>query len=248
MPNVIKCNKNDFWKKKGTIRERCFSPFAFSTAVYCNDQPNALDTAVRRCSYTLTLHVLNDSGRMNHVAEVDILHLSIQTIIAFFTSNRWVCFYFTQGASSRCGWPKAFYKCVKLLKDEAIISAIRFITKANWKINYTMLSNSTSRVCYQAHFPHYKMVLLITYLMDEKGDKFRWHTVWLWRLSYTLPKMIDLNFTFHCIASCFAFINQHIGFLWWQMHSGSHCSLCVFHLRQYHLFQSQYRLSVICLT
>lgn len=147
VPNVIKCNKNDFWKKKGSIRERCFSPFAFSPAVYCNDQPNALDTAVRRCSYTLTLHVLNDSGRMNHVAEVDILHLSIQTIIAFFTSNRRVCFYFTQGASSRCGWPKAFYKCVKLLKDEAIISAIRFITKANWKIHYTMLWNKAQADC-----------------------------------------------------------------------------------------------------
>lgn len=159
VPNVIKCNKNDFWKKKGSIRERCFSPFAFSPAVYCNDQPNALDTAVRCCSYTLTLHVLNDSGRMNHVAEVDFLHLSILTIIAFFISKRQVFLYFTQGASSRCGWPKAcilseLYKCVKLLKDEAIISAIRFTTKANWKIHYIMLSNSARRLCYQAHFPY----------------------------------------------------------------------------------------------
>lgn len=48
-----------------------FFPFTSSTGVYCNDQPNALDTAVRCCSYTLTLQVLNDSGRMNHGAEVD---------------------------------------------------------------------------------------------------------------------------------------------------------------------------------
>lgn len=48
-----------------------FFPFASSPGVYCNDQPNALDTAVRRCSYTLTLRVLNDSGRMNHGAEAD---------------------------------------------------------------------------------------------------------------------------------------------------------------------------------
>lgn len=46
-------------------------PFSFFLGVYSNDQPNALDTAVRCCSYTLTLHVLNDSGRMNHSADVD---------------------------------------------------------------------------------------------------------------------------------------------------------------------------------
>lgn len=72
-----------------------FFPFAFSPAVHCNDQPNALDTAVRRCSYTLTLHVLNDSGRMNHVAEVDFfLHLSTPPIITFFICNRRVCSVF----------------------------------------------------------------------------------------------------------------------------------------------------------
>lgn len=71
MPNVIKCNKKDFWKKKEVLERDVFFTFASSPCVYCNDQPNALDTAVRRCSYTLTLHVLNDSGRMNHGAEVD---------------------------------------------------------------------------------------------------------------------------------------------------------------------------------
>lgn len=83
VPNVIKCNKKDFWKKKGSIRERCFFPFASSPSVYCNDQPNALDTAVRRCSYTLTLRVLNDSGRMNHSAEVDGAFLSLNTFFHY---------------------------------------------------------------------------------------------------------------------------------------------------------------------
>lgn len=70
VPNVINAIKRIFGRKKEVLERDVFSPFT-STGVYCNDQPNALDTAVRRCSYTLTLHVLNDSGRMNHGAEVD---------------------------------------------------------------------------------------------------------------------------------------------------------------------------------
>lgn len=74
-----KCYKNAikriFGRKKEELeRDVFFPPFAFLP--YTNDQPNALDTAVRRCSYTLTLHVLNDSGRMNHVAEMDFFCIS----------------------------------------------------------------------------------------------------------------------------------------------------------------------------
>lgn len=75
-------------------------PFAFQP--YTNDQPNALDTAVRRCSYTLTLRVLNDSGRMNHVAEIDfyffffisqhlllhLLHLTDEFVLFLFHTTR----------------------------------------------------------------------------------------------------------------------------------------------------------------
>lgn len=57
-----KCNKNDFWREKKTKREMTF----FSLLAYCSEQPNASDTAVRLCSYTLTLRVLGDSDRMNH--------------------------------------------------------------------------------------------------------------------------------------------------------------------------------------
>lgn len=61
-----KCNKNDFWReKKQTERDDVFSP-SFSLLAYCSEQPNASDTAVRLCSYTLTLRVLGDSDRMNH--------------------------------------------------------------------------------------------------------------------------------------------------------------------------------------
>lgn len=102
MPNVIKCNKKDFWKKKGSIRKRCFFPFASSPSVYCNDQPNALDTAVRRCSYTLTLPVLNDSGRMNHGAEMDgaFKIISLPTIApSAFVQECLLTFYFTPRVS-----------------------------------------------------------------------------------------------------------------------------------------------------
>lgn len=87
-----------------------FFPFAFSPAVHCNDQPNALDTAVRRCSYTLTLHVLNDSGRMNHVAEVDFFYISQHLLLlhSLYVTEEFVQFLFyttseCHGASSRCG-------------------------------------------------------------------------------------------------------------------------------------------------
>lgn len=112
MPNVIKCNKKDFWKKKGSIRERCFFPFASSPGVYCNDQPNALDTAVRRCSYTLTLRVLNDSGRINHSAEVNgaffFISQHLLLLYSLYVTEGFVQFSFytiseCYGASSRCG-------------------------------------------------------------------------------------------------------------------------------------------------
>lgn len=90
----------DFWKKKVSFRERCFFPFSSSPGVYCNDQRNALDTAVRRCSYTLTLRVLNDSGRMNHGAEVDgvffFLNLSTPPIVLFTRNTSLFSFNFTR--------------------------------------------------------------------------------------------------------------------------------------------------------
>lgn len=81
MPNVINAIKRIFGRKKEVLERDVFFPFS-SPGVYCNDQPNALDTAVRRCSYTLTLHVLNDSGRMIHSAEVDGA-LSTSPIVMF---------------------------------------------------------------------------------------------------------------------------------------------------------------------
>lgn len=80
MPNVINAIKRIFGRKKKVLERDVFSPFFSSLGVYSNDQPNALDTAVRRCSYTLTLHVLDDSGRMNHSADVDGgFHKSLKT-------------------------------------------------------------------------------------------------------------------------------------------------------------------------
>lgn len=97
MPNVINAIKRIFGRKKEILERDVFFPFSSSPGVYCNDQPNALDTAVRRCSYTLTLSVLNDSGRMNHGAEVDeaffLKNLSSPPII-FFICNRRVCSVF----------------------------------------------------------------------------------------------------------------------------------------------------------
>lgn len=93
-------------------------------------------------------------------------------------------------------------------------------SNVNGNAHYIMLYNDASWLRYLAHFPHYEMVLLIMYLMSEKGDKLRWNTVWVLTLSCTLPKNIDPHFTFHCIASCCALINQYGGFLWWQMHLG----------------------------
>lgn len=113
-----------------------FSPFASSSGVYCNDQPNALDTAVRRCSYTLTLRVLNDSGRMNHGAEVDgaFSKISQHLLLLSFICNSIVCSVFI--SHHQCvSWcfikvwliksmhliqVLKFYKCVKMLKDEAM--------------------------------------------------------------------------------------------------------------------------------
>lgn len=81
MPNVINAIKWIFGRKKEVLERDVFPLFP---GVYCNDQPNALDTAVRRCSYSLTLRVLNDSGRMNHGADVDgalFLNLPITIIL-----------------------------------------------------------------------------------------------------------------------------------------------------------------------
>lgn len=72
MPNVINAIKRIFGRKKEALERDVFFLSPLSPGVYCSDQPNALDTAVRRCSYTLTLRVLNDSGRMNHGAEVAV--------------------------------------------------------------------------------------------------------------------------------------------------------------------------------
>lgn len=72
MPNVINAIKRIFGRKKKVLERDVFPPpFSSFPGVYCNNQPNALDTAVRCCSYTLTLSVLNESGRMNHGAQVD---------------------------------------------------------------------------------------------------------------------------------------------------------------------------------
>lgn len=55
-----------FGEKKNKQREMTFFSPSFSLLAYCSEQPNASDTAVRLCSYTLTLRVLGDSDRMNH--------------------------------------------------------------------------------------------------------------------------------------------------------------------------------------
>lgn len=86
MPNVINAIKGFLEEKKEVLERDVFFPFSSSPGVYCNDQPNALDTAVRRCSYTLTLRVLNDSGRMNHGAEVD-------GVLFFFISQHLLLLY-----------------------------------------------------------------------------------------------------------------------------------------------------------
>lgn len=57
----------------------------------------------------------------------------------------------------------------------------------------------------------FNMALLIISLIGEKGDKWRWNIVCVQRLSSTLPENIDLHFTFHRVARCCAFINQHGG-------------------------------------
>lgn len=67
-----KCNKNDFFEeKKGDFKEQCFFFPLSSFSLYCNDLPNALDTAVRLCSYSLTLAVLNGSARMKYSSKED---------------------------------------------------------------------------------------------------------------------------------------------------------------------------------
>lgn len=36
-----------------------------------------------------------------------------------------------------------------------------------------MLFNKAKRLCYLGNFPHQNMILFITYLIGEKGDKLR---------------------------------------------------------------------------
>lgn len=72
VPNVINAIKMIFLKKKkGDFKEQCFFFPLSSFSLYCNDLPNALDTAVRLCSYSLTLAVLNGSARMKYSTKED---------------------------------------------------------------------------------------------------------------------------------------------------------------------------------
>lgn len=89
VPNVIKCNKMIFWKKK---KESRFFPLLS----YCSDQPNALDTAVRLCSYTLTPYLLD----ITHKDKLGMIYKQLALIPSENASHRW-CILFLR---SNCRW------------------------------------------------------------------------------------------------------------------------------------------------
>lgn len=144
-----------------------FPPFASSSSVYCNDQPNALDTAVRRCSYTLTLRVLNDSGRVNHGAEMDgafqILSLCVCTDV--FVIQQWVSWCFVKVWLRNARVRSQFsFKRVQKWQGEAEIRKPNLY----WNADNIMFVYAARWLCYLPHFLHYTLVLLIMYLISER--------------------------------------------------------------------------------
>lgn len=154
---------------------------------------------------------------MNHVAEVDRLHLSMPLVSTSFWCNK--LFYFirhykrlTMVLDCPVIDKKLFHLYKKVFTNE-ITTAWRKLENGGKK--QTVLFNMAGWWD-QVNSPLLEKrkkitALLIISLIGETGDTLSWNIVCVLRLSSTLPENIDLHFTFHCVARCCAFINQHGG-------------------------------------
>lgn len=151
--------------------------------------------------------MLNDSGRMNHSAEVD--GAFFKPPIIFFLHNSFSVLILHMQWVSWCFIKVWLIKSLYLILNSQVLQ-MRYVKRwshgvptykyssavitsyVHWNAYYIMLFNDASLLCYLAHFLHYKLLLLIMNLMSEKCDKLQWNTVWVFRLSCTLAKNIDL--------------------------------------------------------